>query len=284
VPVGSEVADRTALAPVASSVPAWPNQPNGDARRASQPGQDGGARPGSASPGADGSSGGGGPSQEPPPRIARSADAGAGANPPNPPPAEPSEPAPDADALSASASADDDADGTDGDDGSASAIELKFSGVEFIEEHAGRGWLAGFGGGLFYFLSRIGTELVTVLVRDPLEAIAIVLLGLGGAVFPPVWLAGALVALFSRKWDHRDKWLGLAVPVLLVVFGAMLVVVLGGQRQSLGGYAMEFWLAAGRLSRLAAVLGASYLLSRVIKYQGKPRRRQPPWSQPAARR
>jgi len=71
---------------------------------------------------------------------------------------------------------------------------------------------------------------------------------------------------------------------LLVVFGAMLVVVLGGQRHSVGGYEMEFCLAAGRLSHLAAVLGASYLLSRVIKYQGKPRRRQPPWSQPAARR
>jgi hypothetical protein len=129
------------------------------------------------------------------------------------------------------------------------------------------------------WLSRLGTELVAVVLRDRLEAIAIVLLGLGGAIYPPIWIIGVIFALCSRKWDHRDKWLGLALPVFLVVFGAMFVMVLGGERQTIGHYAMEFWVAASRLSRLAAVLGAGYLLSRAIKYQGKRIRREPPWTQ-----
>ena len=55
-------------------------------------------------------------------------------------------------------------------------------------------------------------------------------------------------------------------------------MALGGQRPSIGSYAFEAWLAAGRLSRIAAVLGAGYLLRRV--YQGKREPRRPPWSTP----
>ena len=138
------------------------------------------------------------------------------------------------------------------------------------------------GGVLLGWLGRLGGELAAVVSRDRLESVAIVLLGIGGAAYPPIWLIGVVVTFFSEKWDHRDKWLGLGVPVLLVVFGAMLVVVLGGERASLGPYVMEFWLAAGRLSRLAALLGAGFLLRRAISYHGNPRRRRPPWSQPGA--
>jgi len=157
-------------------------------------------------------------------------------------------------------------------------IEFGVSAVEPAEGSGDGRWLGGAGGALAAWLSRLGSELLVVATRDWLEAIAIVLLGLGGAAYPPIWLIGVLVALTSRKWDHRDKWLGLALPVLLVVFGAILVVLLGGQRTSLGLYANEAWLAASRISRLAAVLGAGYLLRRVYKYQGERRPRKPPWS------
>jgi hypothetical protein len=103
-------------------------------------------------------------------------------------------------------------------------------------------------------------------------------------VYPPIWLIGVLVALSSRKWDHRDKWLGLGLPIPLVVFGATMVLLLGGQQQSMGHYATEAWLAAGRLSRIAVVLGAGYLLQRLHKYQGKRERRRPPWGPPHRRR
>ena len=177
-----------------------------------------------------------------------------------------------------------------GDDGGrpdepASGIEFDASAADPYEEYE-PGALARLarrlgvlGHALAAWLSRLGTELVAVMVRDRVEAIAVVLLGLGGAFYPPIWLIGVVVALFSRKWDHRDKWLGLALPVFLVEFAAMLVVVLGGQRQTIGQYTMEFWVAAGRLSRLVAVLSAGYLLSRAVKYQGKRIRRQPPWTQ-----
>jgi hypothetical protein len=166
----------------------------------------------------------------------------------------------------------------------ASGIELDFSPADHVEEFEPgmlarlAGLLGVLGRAVVAWLGRLGTELVAVMVRDRLEAIAVALLGLGGAIYPPIWLVGVVIAVWSRKWDHRDKWLGLALPVFVVLFAAMLVVVLGGQRQTIGQYTTEFWLAAGRLSRVVAVLSAGYLLSRAVKYQGTRVKRQPPWT------
>ncbi|MGI9006292.1 MAG: hypothetical protein ACR2FU_08865 [Streptosporangiaceae bacterium] len=129
---------------------------------------------------------------------------------------------------------------------------------------------------------RIGSSLLALAMRDKLETVAIVLLGLGGAVYPPVWVIGAILTLISPKWDGRDKLLGLLLPVLLVVFGAVLVVALGGVRTTMNQYGLEGWLAAGRLARVGAVVGAGYLLRRV--YRGKRAPKPPPWSRPPGRR
>src|SRR5262249_57476468 len=102
--------------------------------------------------------------------------------------------------------------------------------------------------------------------------------GWGDAKYPPIWLIGALIVVISRKWDLRDKWLGLSMPVVVVIFGATLTIVLGGQHTSLGSYAFEAWLAASRLSRIGAVLSAMYLLWRLYKGPREPR--QPPWTVP----
>ncbi len=64
--------------------------------------------------------------------------------------------------------------------------------------------------------------------RHPLEAVAVVLLGLGGLIYPPVWLMGALVAIFSKAWSISDKWIGLALPVFLVIVGIVVEVSLDG--------------------------------------------------------
>jgi hypothetical protein len=173
--------------------------------------------------------------------------------------------------------------GSDDQAGQDSGIEFSGPAMESAGTAAGR-WLAGLASAVAARLARLGAELLTVLARDRLEAVAIVLLGLGGAVYPPIWLIGVLVALSSRKWDHRDKWLGLGLPIPLVVFGAALVLLLGGQQQSMGTYATEAWLAAGRLSRIAVVLGAGYLLRRLHKYQGRRERRRPPWGPPHRRK
>jgi hypothetical protein len=114
--------------------------------------------------------------------------------------------------------------------------------------------------------------------RYPVETVAAVLLGLGGAAFPPVWLLGVPVALLSRAWDYRDKWIGLAGPALLLVVGTVAGVSLGSSHTSMGGYVHEAWLYADVLSRVAAVLGAGYLVWRLVRGRRVPP--VPPWNRP----
>ncbi|HXP20320.1 MAG TPA: hypothetical protein VN840_11815 [Streptosporangiaceae bacterium] len=117
--------------------------------------------------------------------------------------------------------------------------------------------------------------------RNPLEAITLVLMGVGGAIFPPVWLFGVGLALTSKIWDRRDKWVGILVPAMLVVAGAVLALILGGTHGSIGSYAFEAWLSAGRVSRAASVVGAGYLAWRLNRGPREPK--QPPWNVPRRR-
>jgi hypothetical protein len=111
----------------------------------------------------------------------------------------------------------------------------------------------------------------------PLEASAVVLLGLGGAIYPPVWLVGVVLALVSRIWDYRDRWLGLAVPVLLTIIAVALGVTKGGA-VSMGHAVHEGWVYGLVASRAAAVLGASYLAWRSVHGRRPPV--VPPWNRP----
>jgi hypothetical protein len=126
-------------------------------------------------------------------------------------------------------------------------------------------------------LRDLANSAVLLARQRPLETFAIVLLGLGGLIFPPVWLFGALVALLSPQWDLRDKWAGLAGPPLLVILGAGGAIALGGKHASIGAYAHEAWMFADYLSRVVAVLGAAYLTWRVKR---GPRPPTPPWNRP----
>ena len=85
------------------------------------------------------------------------------------------------------------------------------------------------------------------------------LLGPGGAAFPPIWLAGAAVAAASRVWDLRDKWISLAGLPPLVIVGTALAIALGGRHGSFGGYAHATLMWAILLSRIGALLDACYL-------------------------
>jgi hypothetical protein len=127
-------------------------------------------------------------------------------------------------------------------------------------------------------LSRPLLALVAIARRNKVEVLAVALLGIGGAVYPPIWLLGALVALPSKKWDTRDKFLGVTVPVLVVIVGTVLVIVFGGRHNTIGSYAFEAWLGAERLSRFAAAGGAAYLLWGLRRGRRKPK--QPPWNLP----
>ncbi len=112
--------------------------------------------------------------------------------------------------------------------------------------------------------------------RRPLEATAIVLMGLGGLIFPPIWLLGAALTLFSKHWDFRDRWVGLAGPVVLVIAGTGISLAHGGSHDSIGPYLHEAWSSAVYLSRLGAVLGAAYLTWRLRRGRREPP--VPPWN------
>jgi hypothetical protein len=127
-------------------------------------------------------------------------------------------------------------------------------------------------------LARMLTAAADVARRHTMELIAVLLLGVGGVIYPPIWLVGAAFALPSKKWDIRDKFIGITVPVLLVIIGTVLIVVFGGQRGSLGSYASEAWLGAERLSRVLALLGSGYLLWGLRRGRRQPK--QPPWNVP----
>ncbi len=126
-------------------------------------------------------------------------------------------------------------------------------------------------GGLFYGVLELA-------LQNKVEILAVVLLGIGGAIYPPIWIIGALFALPSRKWDIKDKFLGITFPVVVVIVGTVLVLVLGGQHSSFISYADEAWLGAERLMRIAAVVGALYLTWGLRRGRREPK--QPPWNVP----
>jgi hypothetical protein len=107
--------------------------------------------------------------------------------------------------------------------------------------------------------------------QQPLEATAIILLGLGGVIFPPVFLVGALVALGSRLWHYRDKWVGLVLPPLLTIIGAAAGIAVGGTSHGLH----DGWVCLNIVSRVAALLGAGYLAWRTGPGRQPPP--APPW-------
>jgi hypothetical protein len=131
-------------------------------------------------------------------------------------------------------------------------------------------------------LIQAGRSLTEAAVRNarehPLEAAAVVLLGLGGAAYPPVWVLGAGVAAASRIWDYRDKWVGLAGPVVLLVVGTVAGVSLGSKHLTFSSYWHEGWVYADILSRVGAALGAIFLAWRVGRGRREPP--VPPWNRP----
>jgi hypothetical protein len=115
------------------------------------------------------------------------------------------------------------------------------------------------------------------LARDHLlETIAILLLGLGGLIlWFPFWPIGAIVALFSRLWDVRDKSLAVAGPLLVMLAGSVLgALIIGGSDNVVVVYFHAIGVDFNILIRVGCVLTAAYLAWRVT--QG-PRPKAPPF-------
>jgi hypothetical protein len=73
------------------------------------------------------------------------------------------------------------------------------------------------------------------------------------------------VALASKIWDGHDKWVGLAVPILLTIVGTAAGVILAGSRLPLDHYVHVGWVSADIASRVSAVLSAAYLAWRSVQ-------------------
>jgi hypothetical protein len=121
---------------------------------------------------------------------------------------------------------------------------------------------------------RLFANVASAAWQQPLEATAIILLGLGGVIFPPVFVLGALVALGSKSWHYRDKWVGLVLPPLLTIIAAAAGIAVGGTSHGLH----DAWVALNIVSRVAALLGAGYLAWRMGAGRRPPP--QPPWHKP----
>jgi hypothetical protein len=115
------------------------------------------------------------------------------------------------------------------------------------------------------------------LARDHLlETIAILLLGLGGLIlWFPFWPIGAIVAMFSRLWDLKDKSLAIAGPLLVVLAGSVIgALIIGGSGTVVVVYFHAVGVDFDILIRVGCVLTAAYLAWRVT--QG-PRPKVVPW-------
>jgi hypothetical protein len=115
------------------------------------------------------------------------------------------------------------------------------------------------------------TEAWAFVRKQPLEAATLLLLGVGGLLYPfPLSLIAGIVSVKSRRWDRRDKWVIFAGPLLFTA-AALFVMGVTGQ----GNFFTAFGHAThhfGLLLRVGCLLCAGYLVWRLRRGP-----RLPPW-------
>jgi hypothetical protein len=118
--------------------------------------------------------------------------------------------------------------------------------------------------------------------RHRMEAVALVLLALGGLIYPvPIWLVGFLLWLIgaimvstSPLWSPSDKWAALVGPVVLVIAGAAAAITFGGKHHRLSQYVHEVQVNSFYMIKICALLGVAYLAWRAHRGRRSP---VPPW-------
>jgi hypothetical protein len=96
----------------------------------------------------------------------------------------------------------------------------------------------------------------------PIEIFALLLIGLGGVLFPPLpvgWILGTGLVWRSRSWTPRDKYRGdylpLVVALAILLIGALTSGVLGGH------VLLEGYFAALVIANLLMPLGSAIYLA-----------------------
>jgi hypothetical protein len=129
-------------------------------------------------------------------------------------------------------------------------------------------------------MTRARLRSVLALVRrHPLETVAVLLLGVGGLVYPfPLWLIAVAAVIASRGWDARDKWAAVAIPVAFTLIAAIAIAGLFARSGSLAGYLSTVRIDGWDLIRAGSVVAAAYLVWRLRRGRRPPR--DPPWRRP----
>jgi hypothetical protein len=128
--------------------------------------------------------------------------------------------------------------------------------------------------------ARLAVEAARLAREYPLESASVTLLAIGGLILPfPYWLFGGLLggilAIRSRIWNARDKWVGVAGPPVFVLVGTVVAaLIIGGRGHAVGMYPHVFRLYGGNLLRVGNALCAIYL---ALQARHGPQRRLPPW-------
>ncbi len=108
---------------------------------------------------------------------------------------------------------------------------------------------------------------MSVIRKFPREMLALVLLGLGGLLFPfPLWFAGAAIGLTSRVWSRSDKLTGLGGPLVITVVTVGIIGALNKNPEipvDLHAYVAAAHADALLTLRITAALGAGYLGARL---------------------
>src|SRR6266516_1331354 len=144
------------------------------------------------------------------------------------------------------------------------------------EVYTMRGLMAALGSGA----ARLAVYTARLARQYPLESAAVTLLAIGGLILPfPYWLLGGLLggilAIRSRIWNARDKWVAIVGPAVVVLVGTVLAVLIsGGRGHAVMAYPHAFHLYGGNLLRVGNALCAVYL---ALQARHGPQRRLPPW-------
>ena len=88
-------------------------------------------------------------------------------------------------------------------------------------------------------------------------------------------LLGGVVAIWSKIWNARDKWVGLTGPPVIALVGTIVsALIIGGRGHFIGSYPEAFRLYVGYYYRAGSLLCAIYL---ALQARRGPQRRLPPW-------
>jgi hypothetical protein len=128
-------------------------------------------------------------------------------------------------------------------------------------------------------IARARLRNVLALIRKhPLEAVAVLLVAVGGLVYPfPLWLIAGVALIASRGWDARDKWAAIAIPMAFTLIAAIAIAGLFA-RSGLAGYFSTLRIDGWDLIRVGSVASAAYLVWRLRRGRRPPR--EPPWRRP----